>query len=219
MMNEQIPLENNDVKQHANIVVNDQSAVEISSSEGDALQSFTLAGLRLAKDRLKQFADDPEFFVQMQKAFGGHLDNAQLLELQQTWASGDFSLIPQVEILAGSELGGANAAFAVETNTIYLSQGFLERVGQNPEVLSGALLEEIGHSVDQYLNNSDSPGDEGAIFSALVSGQNLTDSQLHLLYAEDDHGVVQIDGRDISVEMQDLGINLRRVKTGFASQG
>jgi Ca2+-binding RTX toxin-like protein len=204
ILNEQNSLESNDTKQYGNVIANVQHGYDISATKGDALLALVLTGLELVENRLRLFADDPEFLAKIQKAFGENLNSDRLLELKQAWTNGDFSLIPQIKILSGSDLGGANAAFSVETNTIYLSQGFLERVGQNPEGLSGAFLEEIGHSVDQYLNNSDSSGDEGAIFSALVSGQNLTDSQLHLLYAEDDHGVVQIDGRDISVEMQDF---------------
>jgi hypothetical protein len=43
----------------------------------------------------------------------------------------------------------------------------------NPEAIAAVLLEEIGHFVDSKINFSDAPGDEGAIFSALVRGVEL----------------------------------------------
>jgi hypothetical protein len=160
--------------------------------------------LRIAEDRLRRFALDPLFVAKMQVAFGKGFDLARLVALQQAWALGDFSLIPAVKILSEMEIGGANAAFVASSNTVYISQAFLERSSKNPDVVADALIEEIGHSVDQYLNNSDSPGDEGAIFLALVGGQVLTDEQLQPLYQEDDHGTIQSNGQLIAVEMQNF---------------
>jgi Ca2+-binding RTX toxin-like protein len=163
-----------------------------------------LSGIELAEAELKQFADEPEFFAKMQIAFGSNINDSQLIDLQADWSVGDFSFIPQIKILSGAEIGVAKAAFSVETGTIYLSQDFLEQAGQDPKALARVLIEEIGHSVDQYLNNLDSPGDEGAIFLALVSGQGLTEEQLQQLYQEDDHGSIRINGQVVAAEFQNF---------------
>jgi RHS repeat-associated protein len=160
--------------------------------------------LRLAEARLRRFALDPLFAAKMQQAFGKGFDFVRLTALQQAWSVGNFSLIPTIKILSATDIGNANAAFVALTNTIYISQAFLERSSKNPDDVADALIEEIGHSVDQYLNNSDSPGDEGAIFLALVSGQVLTDEQLQQLYQDNDHGSIQIAGQMVAAEFQNF---------------
>ncbi|MEG3844960.1 PA14 domain-containing protein, partial [Microcoleus sp. herbarium14] len=62
--------------------------------------------------------------------------------------------------------------------------------------------EEIGHSVDARLNVTDSPGDEGAIFGAVVQGKELTQDELQGLKSEDDRQVVAIDGQQYLIEKQ-----------------
>jgi hypothetical protein len=56
----------------------------------------------------------------------------------------------------------------------------------NPAAVADVLLEEIGHSVDARLNVTDSPGDEGAIFAAVVQGKELSEGELQGLKSEDD---------------------------------
>ncbi|PSP30013.1 MAG: hypothetical protein BRC59_05845 [Cyanobacteria bacterium SW_4_48_29] len=68
------------------------------------------------------------------------------------------------------------------------------------EKVSGALLEEIGHYVDQELNSGDSPGDEGEIFQQLVQDEAISEGELVELKAEDDSGTIALDGEEISVE-------------------
>ena len=63
------------------------------------------------------------------------------------------------------------------------------------------LLEEYGHFVDAQVNEGDSSGDEGAIFSALVMGQSLDADSLQTLKAEDDTAVISLDSQStIQVE-------------------
>ena len=59
------------------------------------------------------------------------------------------------------------------------------------------LLEEIGHFVDAKINQTDSAGDEGAIFAALVQGQNLDVETLRVLKAEDDHSIITLNNQQI----------------------
>jgi VCBS repeat-containing protein len=67
---------------------------------------------------------------------------------------------------------------------------------------TSALLEEFGHALDRRLNGSvDSPGDEGQLFAAEVSGVVLTTEQRALIDAEDDSAVLTIEGVQVVVEM------------------
>jgi Ca2+-binding RTX toxin-like protein len=153
----------------------------------------------LAQEQLGIFANDPEFAEKMTMAFGDRINPG---ELQAKWQVGDLSSFPALEILAANELNGANGTYAAATSRIYLSAEFLQAHLANPEDAVGVLLEEIGHGVDALLNQQDSAGDEGAIFSALVRGESLTAETLALLKAEDDSGVINVNGQAIAVEQQ-----------------
>jgi Ca2+-binding RTX toxin-like protein len=205
-MDEQIYFGASEVDGLNPLLADSQFALSNSSLDGDNTSTdlSIYSVLRLTEARLRRFGLDPLFLAKTQLAFGKGFDLARLTALQQAWSIGDFSLLPTIKILSATNIGGANAAFVASTNTIYISNAFLERSSKNPDVVADALIEEIGHSVDQYLNNSDSPGDEGAIFLALVSGQAFRDEELQQLYQEDDHGSIKIDGQVVAAEFQDF---------------
>jgi len=69
--------------------------------------------------------------------------------------------------------------------------------------IADVLREEIGHSVDVRLNVTDSLGDEGAIFGAVVQGKVLSEGELQGLRGEDDIGTVLFNGQTISIEKAD----------------
>ncbi|HIK08062.1 MAG TPA: hypothetical protein IGS40_25820, partial [Trichormus sp. M33_DOE_039] len=168
--------------------------------------------LVLVQERLRAFADDSDFAQKMAVAFG---EGAAVDFLRTTWLAGDFSIIPQIAIRNAADINGANGAYGVFTNRIYLSWEFLQANHGNPENLVGLLLEEIGHRVDSILNDDDSAGDEGAIFSALVHGESLGNEALAQLKAEDDSAVITIDGQAIAVEQQNFtGTNGNNTITG-----
>lgn len=108
--------------------------------------------------------------------------------------------MPSLEIRSVEEINGASGAFSEDKNTIYLSQEFIAENSVNIEAVSGILLEEIGHAVDSQVNNTDAPGDEGEIFSALVRGEILESQQLQDLKVEDDTATVTLDGDVIKIE-------------------
>ncbi|MFM6267379.1 MAG: calcium-binding protein, partial [Dolichospermum sp.] len=62
------------------------------------------------------------------------------------------------------------------------------------------ILEEIGHYVDAQINQVDSAGDEGAIFSELVQGNSLDVATLDALRAENDQTIIIVNGEIIQVE-------------------
>ncbi len=121
----------------------------------------------ITRDWLGAFGVDEAGVAKARLAFGDDFDARRLEQLRLRWSLGDFGDIPQIEVLPASILGNANGAFAGQTNTIYLSQGFVEQHLKSPGVIADVLLEEIGHFVDAQINVADAPGDEGAIFSAL----------------------------------------------------
>jgi hypothetical protein len=133
-----------------------------------------------------------------QTAFGQNFDRAKAERLRQQWANRDFRQLPKVQTLSSQVLGAANGAYAASTNTIYLSETFLKTAPTTSIV--NAILEEIGHYVDATINASDSAGDEGAIFAALVQGEQLSSAQLRLLKAENDWTTLQINGKSVVVE-------------------
>jgi hypothetical protein len=170
-----------------------ESALTLDSDIVYALQQATL----LISGKLQQFADDSAFGDKIQVAFGTAVNTD---ELQSQWQAGDLSGFPLIKIVAGNDFNGANGAYAIVNNRIYLSYEFL---GQNQGNLGGIvalLLEEYGHYVDGVLNSTDALGDEGAIFASLVLGESLSDETLGQLKAENDAGVITIDGKMIAVE-------------------
>ena len=151
---------------------------------------------------LSKFAAGPDFVAKMNLAFGENWDAAGAKALAEGWFHGDFSDIPPVKVVSSAEIDGANGAFAAATDTIYLSKEFLAENAMNPAAVADVLLEEIGHSVDAPLNVADSPGDEGAIFAAVVQGKELSEGEIQALKSEDDTATVAIDGHKYLVEKQ-----------------
>jgi len=151
---------------------------------------------------LSKFAAGPDFVTKMNLAFGENWDAAGAKALAEGWFHGDFSDIPPVKVVSSAEIGGANGAFAAATDTIYLSKEFLTQNAANPAAVADVLLEEIGHSVDARLNVTDTPGDEGAIFSRVVQGKELSQGELQALKGEDDTATVLLDGHQYLVEKQ-----------------
>jgi uncharacterized repeat protein (TIGR01451 family) len=155
----------------------------------------------LVQERLRVFASDRKFSQNMALAFG---EGIATVPLQTAWLGGDVSNFPQIDIVSGTEINGAMGAYAIATNRIYLSGEFLSLNQTNPEAIASLLLEEYGHRVDAVLNSSDAPGDEGAIFSALVQGQVLSQEQLQQLKAVDDRATVTINGQVVQIEQASI---------------
>ena len=65
----------------------------------------------------------------------------------------------------------AAGAYALGTGTIFLNREWLERASH--EQALAVLTEELGHHLDGLLNSSDTPGDEGERFAALLLGHRL----------------------------------------------
>jgi Ca2+-binding RTX toxin-like protein len=153
--------------------------------------------LELAQAQLQKFASNPEFSQKLAVAFG---DGANLQALQADWLAGDFSILSGIEIRTSAELNRAKGAYSAATDTIYLSQEFWDANQDNPEILVGVLLEEVGHRIDARVNTVDSLGDEGEIFSRIVQSIDTSAEQIESIHANDDHAIIMLDGREIAIE-------------------
>jgi Ca2+-binding RTX toxin-like protein len=157
--------------------------------------------LQAVQNQLALFAAQGNFDAIMTTAFGSRLDRAKLQLLRQQWLSGNFSVIPDIQILSQGELGTANGAYAASLYKIFVSSDFLAYASESQ--VTTLILEEVGHRLDQLLNGGvDSAGDEGEIFSRLVNGENLSASTLAALRAEDDRGVIIVNGVSVAIEKQ-----------------
>lgn len=101
---------------------------------------------------------------------------------------------------------GAAGAYASSTGTIYLNQDWLQSASQ--EQVLAVLTEELGHLLDWLLNSSDTPGDEGELFAALLQREGvISERERWALQPENDQGVVLEEGLALEAE-QAAGANL-----------
>jgi peptidoglycan/xylan/chitin deacetylase (PgdA/CDA1 family) len=171
----------------------------MSSAETSSTILFD-AALDLALNKLSLFTKSPSFLEQMTTAFGSGWSPIFAQNVVRELANGK---LPSIEVVA--ELGGALGAYAADNNKIYLSQRFLLANQANPQAIADVLLEEIGHSIDARLNSTDSPGDEGEIFAALVNQRQLSNTELAGLKSQNDQKTLVIDGKSVVVEQATYG--------------
>ncbi|PNW44532.1 UNVERIFIED_CONTAM: hypothetical protein BEN50_12760 [Euhalothece sp. KZN 001] len=166
----------------------------VKSQEIDSLLEDLLF---YTNQRLIEFAQSDEFNSVLAVSFGAEDDTTTVETLQESLLSGGFFNGIEVAVLPSETLQGALGAYAATTNTIYLSQGLLD---SSLETATAVLLEEVGHAIDDFLNVTDSAGDEGAIFASLVEGKESGDLGLASLKKEDDSTTLDIDGEAVIVE-------------------
>ncbi|MDB9466728.1 choice-of-anchor L domain-containing protein, partial [Dolichospermum circinale CS-539/09] len=161
------------------------------------------SALKLTYDKLSGFSGfNNNFWQVFDSAFGTQYNRSAAEILRLDWQGGNFSQLPQIEVVSNTILGNANGAYSTSTNKIYLSDNFVANA--NSAAVSDVILEEIGHFVDARINQTDSAGDEGAIFAALVRGESLNGTTLQSLQAENDHATIIINGEAIAIEQSAL---------------
>ncbi|MCF2147951.1 hypothetical protein IQ276_016260 [Desmonostoc muscorum LEGE 12446] len=162
--------------------------------------------LPLTYNQLSAFSDLENFWNLFDSVFGTQYNRTISATVRSQWQAGDFSQLPQIEIIDSDILGNSNGAYASSTNKIYLSDSFVATA--TPAVVSAVLLEEIGHFIDAQINQKDTAGDEGELFSALVRGQSLTNQDLSRISTENDWANINIAGQTIAVEQNELTFNI-----------
>lgn len=201
------------------------SAMQSRSAVQTAIASDS-AGLEAARSavetNLTQLASDPEKFHQtLTKSFGDSYDKTRAETIRQQVLSGDFSWMPDIKVVDESVLadqsgqqtaGQALGAYSKDADTIYISRQLLL---SDPAKAAQILTEEVGHSLDARLNQSDAAGDEGDIFARLVGGESISDAELLALQSENDSGTIIVDGKTVEVEYGFLS-NIGKAVTGAA---
>jgi Ca2+-binding RTX toxin-like protein len=167
-------------------------------------------------NQLKNFAGLNDFWNLFEIAFGTQYDHTVATNLRSQWLVGDFSSFPQIEILDSSILGNANGAYGTSTNKIYLASDFLD-TATDANIIA-VLLEEYGHFIDAHINQTDSAGDEGDIFSRLVRGNILSAETLQALKGENDWATITVGGQSIQIEQALIPTDLVSASTYLIAQ-
>jgi surface antigen len=178
-----------------------KNPLEININDGSSHSSIINDAMREAQVSLQGFAASSDFVASMNTAFGKGWDAKTVSKLQQGWLIANFGDLPQIKISGELDVIGANGAYASKTDTIYLSQGFLERNAHNIGEIKSVLLEEIGHAVDFRINLVDAAGDEGDIFQKVVQKQSLSVIDLSIMKAENDYATININSESLTIEM------------------
>lgn len=152
--------------------------------------------------RLLEWFQKEDYLSQLAIPFSANADTDQWTsraqELRQSILDGSYSI--QLEMRTSSELNGVLGAFSSSgsTNrpTIYLNTDWTATA--TPEAIQAVLLEELGHSFDNFLNAGiDSQGDEGQAFVGMVL---YDDANLKATLDQDDHESIHIDGQTLTIE-------------------
>jgi len=147
-------------------------------------------------------SDHDAFHSLMKKSFGESYDYAKAENIRQQTLDGDFSWMPEIQLVDGATLTSTTGAtglgaYSKENDTIYLSRDLLT---EDPVKAEKVLTEEIGHALDARINLADAAGDEGNIFSILSHGGEISEADLQELRSENDSGTIVVDGKEVEVE-------------------
>jgi len=149
---------------------------------------------------LKHFANDanaPHFIA---TAFGEVQWPARVINILVAWREANFAGLPDCRLIPVDVLHGRHGAYAASEHTIFLAREWLANPATTTADVLRVLLEEVGHGLDATINDRETPGDEGAIFAALIMGDPLDAATLAALRAKDDHGWIIVEGRLLQVE-------------------
>ncbi len=152
--------------------------------------------LKTALAKLRKFAGRTDFDISLQKIFGVTGEDTVLLK--RDWLTGNFSTLPNLQIIPSSQINNARGAFAAATNTLYLSEELIKTADLN--TITAVFLEEYGHYLDSILNYQDTAGDEGEYFAAVVMGEDLSLWDIARLQTENDQVVVNLAGQAVPIE-------------------
>lgn len=166
-------------------------------NKASVLPALLQDALSLAYQSLDSYFDNPN---QIELAFGSNYNQTVASQLFTAFAQGNFSEIPEIEILSNDVLEATNGAYSTSKNKIYLNERFLNENVGDTQAIASVLIEEIGHFIDAQINTTDSAGDEGDIFARLVQGETLTSEVLANLKAEDDSKTIVLGGEAVEIE-------------------
>ena len=123
--------------------------------------------LGLWQQQVQAWAQNGELVSAAVHALGLGKEPLALTALAEALAQGDFSGLPTVELMADDELPGARSHFSESSQTVFLNTSWL--AGSDQDAVLHELTLRWGEHLDVLLNTSDTPGDEGSHFAALLS--------------------------------------------------
>jgi Bacterial Ig-like domain len=178
-----------------------QEAVDLRSPV--KIDSKTVLGktISFANELLNNFLQDPNFDRKLEKAFGEEINFKDAFFLIKDLTDGIG--MPEIKVMPIAQL---NARGAFDGKQIYIAEELFNTKTSDFTEAANVLLEELGHYLDKHLHKTDSPGDEGAIFAALVQNHPLDSAKLEALKAEQDSATLNIDGQKIVVEQESLDV-------------
>jgi hypothetical protein len=162
------------------------------------VSSVLAAGLTTVYQQLTTFAGLEIFWTNFDSIFGTAYNMAVAQSLRSQWQNGNFSQLPTIEVIDDEILGKARGAYGSSTNVIYLSDQFVATASQSE--VDAVILEEIGHFVDAQVNQTDTTGDEGELFSAIVRGINVSAAELVRMKGENDQAAIVVNRLAVAVE-------------------
>jgi Ca2+-binding RTX toxin-like protein len=117
----------------------------------------------------------------LESIFGPKLNWTAAFRWLNSFRHADFSDLPTVRRLPGTAMPGLWGGYSRDLRAIFLSRACPQ------EFLAEALIEEIGHFLDQQLCINETPGDEGTLFARAVLGldsdlpaEDLPEATVHL---------------------------------------
>lgn len=128
--------------------------------------------LGLWQQQIKTWAQNGALVSAAVHALGLGKEPLALTALAKALAQGDFSGLPTVELMADDELPGARSHFSESSQTVFLNTTWL--AGSDQDAVLHELTARWGEHLDALLNTSDTPGDEGSHFAALLSAGRAT---------------------------------------------
>ncbi len=170
----------------------------------DPLKAVEVIGeaLTQVEEELTEFLASPAFATDLQRVFGQSTDVPEARTLIDALSVRDE--FPQITLVSADLLKGAVGGFDALTGTVYLADSLIapnslitSETKPSPNLVN-VLTEELGHYIDSKLHLTDTRGDEGELFAALVCGEVLSWQEVRRLRQEDDR--VRILGGLIEVE-------------------
>lgn len=133
------------------------------SSENSSLRTEP-PGIKKLLAPLRAWAASGRAEADLEAIFGKEVDWRAAYRWIESFRNGDFSDLPPIHVLPARDMPGLWGGYSREHRAIFLSDAC------PPEFLAEALVEEIGHFLDQEICSGETPGDEGALFAAAVLG-------------------------------------------------
>ncbi len=145
-------------------------------------------------ETLRNWANSSQAEKDLETVFGQALHWPSAYRHLDAFRRGDFSLLPPVEALEDAAMPGLWGGYSRDLRMVFLSEDC------PADLKTAVLLEEIGHFLDQELCAEETPGDEGALFAALVLNRSTDSAEASSWESENDLHEIEFANSLIPVE-------------------